>query len=230
MSILFDLHRRPTRHSYSAVKRYKECPTAYALSYIQRMPDEPTAPMMRGTRLHKLAEDYMGASFDTPVPYDIKKIGLKLYQLREHGALPEAVWMVDRYWRPTEDKEAARLKAIVDVHWLDKTILRLHDYKSGRPYADHDAQLDLYSVLGLLRYPDVQRAEASAIYIDSGNEGACRSTIREMLPHKIRLWTAELDRIDDDGKFLPTPGGHCKRCRFGVSKGGPCDAEQRGDQ
>ena len=226
--ILFDLTKRPTRHSYSSVKKYKECPAAYAFSYIMKMPDEPTAAMMRGTRLHALAEDYMRAGPEVPTPYDIKKVGLKIYQLRENKAQPEVVWRLNAAWEPVQRDEDARLKAIIDVHWMDKKVLRIHDYKSGRAYPDHEAQLDLYSTVGLCVYPDAQRAEASAIYFDSGNEGPERSVIRDMLPYKIRLWTGDLDRIDGDERFLPTPGGHCGRCRYGVSKGGPCDAEQLG--
>ena len=226
MPILFDLSKRPTRHSYSAIKKYLECPTAYALSYIQKLADPPSAAMMRGTRLHKLAEDYMGNA-DMAVPYDIKKIGLKIYQLRQYGAKPEAVWMVTKDWLPTESPAHARLKAIIDVHWLDKDVLRLHDYKSGREYPSHSDQLELYSAVGLCQFPHARRADGSAIYIDSGKEGAERGIIREMLPHILKRWTTYLDTIDSDVEFRPTAGGHCKRCSYGISKGGPCEAEQR---
>ena len=221
--MLFDLTKRPTRHSYSSLKLFKQCPAAYGYSYIQKLPSESTGPMDRGTRLHKLAEDYMRAS-DTPCPYDIRKIGLTIYQLRQKGAVPEQTWLVDKDWEPTDDESQARLKAIIDVH-IPPTgnVLYLHDYKSGREYAEHADQLELYSLIGLRRYPDVVRAEASAIYIDSGHEGPARSILRESFPHYVRRWTELMDRVDDESGFAPTAGGHCGRCPYSSNAGGPCE-------
>jgi hypothetical protein len=221
------VEQRPTRHSYSSMKKWQECPAAYRYSYILKMADPPNAAMMRGSRLHKLAEDYMNADPSEPVPYDIKKIGLKLYQLREAKAKPEVTWLVDSDWQPVKRQEHAKLKAIIDVHRMDGEVLRLHDYKSGREYPSHTDQLEFYAAMGLCHYPDAKRAESSAIYFDSGYESNSRSVIRDMLPYLRTKWMVVATRIDNDQSFYPTPGGHCARCNFGISKGGPCDAEQR---
>jgi hypothetical protein len=217
-----DLTNRPTRHSYSSISKYKECPAAYAYRYIQKMSDSPTAAMMRGTRLHKLAEDYMGNA-DEAVPYDIKRVGLKIYQLREAGAKPEAEWYVGRDWEPVATKDEAMLMAVIDVHHLSNTTLKIHDYKSGREYPSHADQLELYSTIGLRVYPDAKRAESSAIYFDSGHEGSQRSIIRDMLPYYIDKWGSDISRIESDVEFRATPGGHCKRCFASSANGGPCE-------
>jgi hypothetical protein len=219
------LNKRPTRHSYSSLKLFKQCPAAYKYSYMQRIPSPSTGAMDRGTRLHKLAEDYM-KSTDMPCPYDIKKIGLKIYQLREKGAVAEETWLLDKDWEPTDDESKARLKAIVDVHIPPRTtnVLVLHDYKSGREYPEHADQLELYALTGLRRYPSVVRAEASAIYIDAGTTGPSRSILREMFPKLSRRWTELMDRVDDENAFMPTAGGHCRRCSYRSDNGGPCDA------
>jgi len=218
-----DLTQRPTRHSYSSISKYRECPAAYAYRYILKLPDQPTAAMMRGTRLHKLAEDYMDNA-DQPVPYDIKRVGLKLYQLREQGAKAEATWYVDRDWNPVAEDKDAMLVAIIDVHYVSNDTLKLHDYKSGREYTSHADQLELYSTVGLRIYPDAKRVESSAIYFDSGHEGAQRSIIRDMVPYYIDKWGGFIARIDRDEEFLPTAGSHCKRCVYASSNGGPCVA------
>jgi PD-(D/E)XK nuclease superfamily len=218
------LTNRPRRHSYSSLKRYKECPARYYYSYIMKIPEESSAAMDRGTRLHSLCENYMRAGPDIPVPYDIRKIGIKLYQLRTVKAVPEETWLLDADWNPTEDIERAKLKAIIDVHWRDNDVLRLHDYKSGRPYPDHESQLEFYSAVGLRRFEDARRAESSAIYIDTGFEGSSRSIIREMLPPVIERWQTLMDKLDGDGRFLPSAGGHCKWCPYRSDKGGECEA------
>lgn len=219
-----NLTSRPTRHSYSSIKKYLECPRAYFHSYIERRPDAPTAPMMRGTRLHKLAEDYMNAGPEVPVPYDVKKIGLKLYQLREQRAAAEDVWLLDHHWIPVENQEVAKIKAVIDVHRMDKDVLHLHDYKSGREYPSHADQLELYAAIGLCKYPNAKRAESSAIYIDSGREGAQRSIIREMLPYFRDKWGGYITRMDNDTAFAPTAGSYCGRCNHSSKNGGPCTA------
>ena len=227
MVLLMDLTNRPKRHSYSSISKYKECPAAYAFRYIQKMPDEPTAAMARGTRLHKLAEDYMGNT-DEAVPYAIKKVGLKIYQLREQGAKPEVEWYVGRDWQRVDSKDEAMLMAVIDVHYLSNDTLKIHDYKSGREYPSHADQLELYSTVGLRVYPNAKRAESSAIYFDSGHEGSQRSIIRDMLPYYMDKWGGLITELERDTEFRATAGGHCKRCSFAQSRGGPCMFEQRG--
>lgn len=179
--------------------------------------------MMRGTRLHKLCEDYMAdPNKVSPVPYDVKRIGLKLHQFRNLGAIPEVVWLVDENWEPVQDQEKARVKAIVDVHYVQEKVLHCYDYKSGRQYPSHYDQLDLYSILGLLQYPDTTRVESGAIYIDSGITGSTGSMLREMLPSAIKRWDGDIVRMERDTRFDPNPGPHCGRCSYARYNGGPC--------
>lgn len=228
MTSLFDITKRPYRHSYSSLTKYKECPFRYAITYLQKLPEEPTAAMDRGTRLHKLCEDYMNdRSMHAPVRFELRKIGLTLHQLRNREAKAEAVWLVDADWNPVTRQEDAKLKAIVDVHYLSGPLLKFHDYKSGREYPSHTDQLEFYAAIGLCIYPDAKRAEGSCLYIDAGTEGGERSLIRDMLPGIRKRWDAVVATLDNDKSFLPVAGGHCKRCPHGVSKGGPCIAEQR---
>ena len=223
-----DLSKRPYRHSYSSLKLFKTCPLAYAYAYIEKIPMESTGAMDRGTRLHKLCEDYLNSKDPTfQCPHDIRRIGLKVYQLKAKGAKAEETWLLDADWNPTDDQNRAKIKAVIDVHWMDKDVLRLHDYKSGRPYVDHDAQLELYSLIGLRRFPDAKRVESSALYIDSGAEGSQRSVLREMFAHYSRGWVELIGRVDGEVEFAPTAGPHCERCSYRGSAGGPCQHEYR---
>jgi len=214
---------RPTRHSYSSLRTYKECPAKYAYSYIDRIPSPPSAAMDRGSRLHKLCEDYLGGGLPS-CPYDIRRIGVKIFQMRGKGALPEQTWLLDKDWYATENPGDAMLKAIIDVHYMDSGVLKIHDYKSGREYPEHQDQLELYALIGLQRFPLTGRVEASAIYIDTGIEGQPRSIIRPMLPKLRQRWDGLIARVGADGEFLPTPGGHCRRCHYRSDAGGECDA------
>lgn len=224
-----DLDLRPRRHSYSAISKYKECPAAYAYRYILKRPEVSTAAMDRGTRLHALCEEYVkNKSAYVAPPYDLRRIALKLYSLRDKGAIAEQEWYVNRNWEPCEkDDPNCWIKAIVDVHHVTQETLYLHDYKSGREYPSHADQLELYAAMGLRRYAAAKRSVASPLYIDSGLEGRQRSLIRDMLPKITSKWGADIGRMEGDAAFRPTPGSHCGRCSFASNKGGECHAWKR---
>lgn len=213
--------KRPTRWSYSALSTYKECAAKYAYSYIYNLPWAGSAAMERGTRLHGLCEDYMKDPA-MPVPYDVRKISRELDKFRTKGAKAEEVWLATKDWGSTVDQGEAWVKAIVDVHYIEGGTLFCYDYKSGREYPGHRDQLQLYSILGLLKYPQVQRAESGAVYIDGGYTGMEGSIIRPMLPVLIKKWDDDAKRMEADADFIANPGSACRWCPYKKSDGGPC--------
>lgn len=212
---------RPKRWSYSALSTYNECAAKYYYSYIENRPWPSSAAMMRGTRLHKDAEDFM-IEPSMPVPYELRKIGQTLEGLRAKSARPEVTWLVNKDWQPVEDQSHAWVKAIVDVHHVEDNVLYCYDYKSGQQYPSHRDQLELYSILGLLKYPYIDRAESGAIYIDGGFTGSEGSIIRPMLPKLIEKWDGQAKRMEADQDFIASPGSACRWCPYATSKGGPC--------
>lgn len=177
--------------------------------------------MERGTRLHSLCEDYMRDPA-MPVPYDVRKIGRELDKFRTAGGIPEQVWLVDKNWEPTDDQSKAWVKAIIDLHYIDGDVLHVRDYKSGREYPSHRSQLELYAILGLLKYPQVARAETGATYIDGGYTGQEGSIIRPMLPNLIGKWSRDALAMEADVDFIANPGSACRWCPYKKSVGGPC--------
>lgn len=212
---------RPNRWSYSSLSTYKECPAKYKFSYLMKTHTPGSPAMARGTRLHGLCEDYM-VTPGAPVHYDVRKIGRELDRLRTAGAKAEQVWLADKEWTSVTLQTQAWVKAIVDVHYLDGDVLHLYDYKSGREYPTHRDQLELYSILGLLKYPEAKRAESGAIYIDGGYTAAESSIIRAMLPPLIAKWDAQAKEMETDEQFIPSPGSACRWCPYKATEGGPC--------
>ena len=212
---------RPKRHSYSSISTWEECPAKYAYSYIYNLPWPSSAAMERGTRLHSLAEDYLNTP-EMPIPYDLRKIGPILDRQKQAGGKAEVIWLVNEKWEPVEDQKDAKVKAIVDCHYVAGEVLHVDDYKSGREYPSHRSQLELYSILGLLKYPLAGRAESAAIYIDGGYSGQDASIIRAMLPHLIDKWSTKIERLESDDDFIANPGSGCRWCPYRKSIGGPC--------
>lgn len=212
---------KPTRWSYSSLSTYKQCPQKWKFSYIDNIPWESSPAMMRGTRMHTMAEDFVTGK--TPmVHHEIQKIGPTLQLLKGLGAQAEAVWLLDIDWKPTTDPAKAWVKAIIDVHYPLESVLYVKDYKSGQMYPDHAEQLELYGIIGLHVYPEAKRVETSAIYMDTGHEGMEGSMIRAMLPKMVKKWHDDAVVMMTDEIHEPRPGNACRWCNYAKLKGGPC--------
>lgn len=211
---------RPKRWSYSALSTWKGCPAQYKYSYIDRLPDVAGPAAERGTRLHSLCEDVVNGKLPH-IPNDLRKIGLRLLDFQQRKANTEAVWLLDKEWKPA-DNEGAWIKGIIDVHYVQDDVLHVVDYKSGQMYPEHVEQLELYAVMGMYLYPDVKRAEYSALYIDDGCHGAVGGVIRPMVDRLRDKWQASAEEMYNDQTFDPRPGRACRWCAYKKSKGGPC--------
>ena len=211
-----------TRFSYTSISTYENCPAQFKYSYIDNLETPSSAAAMRGTRLHKMAEDFMNGQL-LRIPHEIHKLGPAITLLKSQNAVPEEAWMVDKNWEATEDKSNARIKAIIDVHYRLDDVVYVKDYKSGQMYDDHRTQLELYGIIALCRYPDAKRVDTSALYIDTGYEGMQGSIIRPMLPALKNMWNDKIIKIERDDVFEPKPETRkCGWCAFQKRKGGPC--------
>jgi hypothetical protein len=211
---------KPTRWSYSSLSTYKQCPAKWKFSYIDNIPWESSAAMTRGTRMHKMAEDFVTGAIDF-IPSEIKRIGPTLLSFKTMGAKAEATFLLDNEWKPVENQDNAWIKSIIDLHYVDGPVLYVKDYKSGQMYEDHRTQLELYGIMGLLKYPEVKRVETSAIYMDTGHEGMDGTIIRAMLPSLVKKWDDDAKKMYADEVYEPKPG-NCKWCPYAKNKGGPC--------
>lgn len=213
--------KKPTRWSYSSLSTYTSCPFQYKLSYIERLEWPESPAMMRGTRLHKMAEEFLKGTVDRVAP-EVQKIGPTLESLKSLGARSEETWLLDQRWEPVDDPNDAWVKAIIDVTYVAGNVLFVKDFKSGQMYENHRDQLELYSLMGLKKHPEVKRAESSAIYIDVGIEGMHGSVIPMMRDKMIQAWDAKATVMMEDKEYKPNPGNQCRWCPFSKSKGGPC--------
>ena len=214
--------KRPKRWSYSSLSTYNQCPLKWKFSYIDNIAWPSSAAMERGTRMHLMAEEFVNGKVSFIAP-EIKRVGPTLLLLKGLGAKTEHTWLLDRNWQPVEHQDDAWVKAIVDVHYLINDVLFVKDHKSGQMYDDHKAQLELYSIMGLQSYPEVKRAESSAIYFDAGVEGNEGSVIRSMVPNLIKKWHGAATIMMEDDEFTARPSNYnCKWCPFSAKKGGPC--------
>jgi len=215
------MNEMPKRWSYSSLSTYESCPAKWHYGYILGHEFVPSPAMVRGTRLHLDCENYLKGNI-TIIPYELKKVALKLENLRIKGGKSEETWLLGMDWKPC--KGEPWIKSIIDVHYVESGVLHVTDFKSGREYPEHREQLELYGLMGLNIYPEVKRVEYDALYLDAGyysNEG---SILRgDIAQAKIERWTSRAIRIFEDKQFLPRPSlMSCRFCDYSHKKGGPC--------
>lgn len=218
------MNQMPTRWSYSSLSTYESCPAKWYYGYIVGLTGEPSPAMARGTRLHADCENYVKGDLMV-VPYELKKVALRLEDLKQKKAKAEETWLLGRNWEHNE--VAPWIKAIIDVHWLepDGKVLHIIDHKSGREYPEHREQLELYALIGLCRFPEVKRAEYEALYLDTGHTSNAGAILRgDVMNSRVQSWNNRAIRIFEDQKYLPRPGGACRWCDYSAKKGGPCEA------
>ena len=230
------MNNRPTRHSYSSIKLWERCPAAWRMKYIDRLPEAPPGKAAkRGTRLHIAAEKYLKDEIPLdklPVEYHPFEASLKY--AKSMGGQAESVWLCGPDWQPVwptaDGKEPPMtwLKAIIDLSYVVNDELYIVDFKSGQVYRDHDAQLELYMIIGAARYPNVKAVHATAWYLDKTVEGRHFRHEHPWLTALRGPWTEKICAIEGDELFPKTPSiPNCRFCQFAQSRGGPCDMEFR---
>lgn len=160
----------PVPWSYSALKKYENCPRQYSEIVVHKnYKDEFTSPKGDyGDRLHKAAEAYVCSAAVLADEFGFLKevldvlVALPGEKRAEHkmGVHPDgtaARWNDPERW----------FQGIADLTIIhpEKTTAYVADYKTGdAKYADTD-QLELMSMLIFAHYPHVQRVKGMLLFV-----------------------------------------------------------------
>jgi hypothetical protein len=193
------------------------------------MPDPSGEAAARGTRLHLSGELFLkGKLKEKDLPVDYWKVKNYMVALKKAKAQSEVTWCVNKSWEMCpETDEDVWFKAVIDAHYYKSQLVNITDLKTGKIYAEaHAEQLQLYAVLGLIRYPRAKLASVEGLYIDQGRKDVEAKYPRKMLPMLIQYWDNKAKKVLGDTAFMPTPSEEkCKWCAFNKKRrGGPCDA------
>lgn len=162
----------------------------------------------------------------------------RLDDLRKHKADLEGELAFDvNYQRVSwRDWHRAWLRVKCDVIksiLKPKPVVNIIDWKTGKVHDEHKQQRSLYALAGLqlvqlghLNNGDKDtEVVAEHIYTDTG-QSATETFAFSKLAALKREWAGRIKFMMADTKFPAKPGFACRYCKFGKSKGGPCEAEQ----
>lgn len=209
--------------SYSRWKDYVLCPFKAKCKHIDKMREPENPAMARGQAIHKKSEDFLNGIIKG-VPAELKTFAAEFRTFRKLKAVAEQQWAFTKRWQPTSwfGKDAwCRIKVDIMAVFASGTEAIISDVKTGKKYPEHEEQLSLYAVGGFLALPDVQEIETQMAYVDIGEEFK-KTFLRENLLDERKQWERNVSPMMNDTRFAPRPGGHCTRCHYRKSNGGPC--------
>lgn len=222
-----------TSWSFSAIKQRQRCAFMYYLRRIQREPgppEDPDAPNVRGSRIHKSAEDYIKGEVDI--------LNADLCRYRDHFKILRTEFhkghvTVEQPWYFDENWEQATAENYVGIVICDavvynpaRPIMRVIDFKTGKRYGNeitHTQQVQLYAIAAFMLHPEVEFIETELWYIDHPDKRITRIISREQLPTLMKFWQMEIDKHLSCISFPATPTkGKCKWCDYGWAKTNVC--------
>lgn len=232
-----------TAWSYSRYADYELCPLRFKLKHIDRLPDPGSAAMVRGSDIHKEGENYLklpagrGGKAPATVPSTYAHFKTEMAELHSLSPMVEQQWGFTATWEPTSwfGKETW-LRVVCDVAvYYDDDTLDIIDFKTGRKYTTNEDQIELFSMGGFARFPEVNHVTARLWYLDIADgpsdgdpheDSTANTTIREYTRDEFDeaklKWEDKIQPMFVDTKFPPRANEKCKWCPYSKSKGGPC--------
>jgi hypothetical protein len=232
-----------TSWSWSRLQDYIKCPRWAKRKHLDKMKEPKSPAMERGASVADAMEQYKkGLSSKLPpeakgFAEDLKRIRA-LYKSHRDFTFVEEMWGFDKDWKtvPWDDWNNCVVRIKLDEGEMyaeedGSLTFRVTDDKTGkyRPekVAEYMEQLELYCFGVLLRFPEVNRAEARLRFLDHDLYHPAPDVPffaeRDDLPRLLKKWNAMAKPLLSDTSFLPTPSvDSCRFCPDKKSLGGTC--------
>lgn len=232
----------PAAWSSSALSLHTQCPLKFRFSKIDKIPEPQSPALARGIEIHKMCEDYVKGLIDTcpPAIHQFEKELNWLQDMRVNYpkcVVVEQEWAFRRDWSMTTwFAKDVWLRAKLDVVYLDpyKDEGHIIDWKTGKmseyKLAEYLEQLELYALVTLLKYPELEKVTPSLGFIDHGikfpDHPRPYFTRADIEGLKLK-WEEKVRRMMSDTIYPAKPNKLCGWCHYRTSNkangGGQCD-------
>jgi hypothetical protein len=96
----------------------------------------------------------------------------------------------------------------------------IDEYKTGQEYDEHAHQKQLYAMVAMVLYPQIEHVQVCGVYIDKGK--IYPTTYNRAHLHSMKYtWKREIDKLSVP-IYPARPGMHCRWCPKSNKRGGPC--------
>lgn len=218
---------RITAWSFSRLQDYRKCPLFAKFKHVDKIREPGNDAMARGSAIGTMAETYIMSPKAMRCPPELKAFEEEFKELRKRKAVCEDQWAFDVNWNETGwfDKDAW-LRVKTDIYSLNvKTnVMLVVDNKTGKIREEHEEQVDLYALGGLLKFPSAEAIDARLWYLDQGVEVPAEPKIYTQadVPRLKTYWLKQVKSMLADTHFAAKPSHACQWCFFSSKKNGPC--------
>ena len=226
------------RWSFSQWEAYDQCPAKWKFQSVLKLPRGAPGPAAaRGLNMHDSVERYIGGEDESVLHSDIARKYIPIFdEIRNHpngdrGC--EKRLGMDAEWNLSGGVSAgpASLTAVVAVldayTYLkptnsDKGVLKIYEWKSGKPKDTHADQRSLYITFGMKAWL-ADEVIATTYYLED-TAPPQRSTLSTQSGwEKLRdKWDQRASLMARDTICAPKPSYKCRWCDYRKSAGGPC--------
>jgi PD-(D/E)XK nuclease superfamily len=207
--------------SLTKVKTLEQCGAKYDFRYNQRIPDKAGAAAERGKRIHAELEEFIrGNAIKLTGALEFYYGFLTLIKEGPYPYFPEHEIRLAEGFTPYVPGPG--LVSFLDLVVREPTVSNIFDWKTGKPYPDHDDQKELYTLAEMVDQPQIQTVKACHTYVDSG-QNRVRTYTREADFERLKAkWTEKQKKLETTTVFIPNPQFLCRYCSYSKALGGPC--------
>ncbi len=212
---------------FSKLDTYWTCPAKFKFMFIDKIKDEGSPAMERGSKIHEGIESWLnGWTKELPVEATLHAaIKLALEDLKTKPFKAESAWGFNPDWTKRKDwfGKDCWLRVKLDAHYLseDQKVLDVIDFKTGKYRVPSSDQVELYAVAGAAVYPQAERVIAGFWFIDSGEFYKKEYTRAELVLLR-KKFEGYIQPLYSDVTFGPTPSRECRWCQHSRTRGGTC--------
>ena len=222
--------------SFSRYALYQTCPLKYKFTNIDKLPEVKGPALVRGSDIHDKADRYLKGTI-ARLPVELLKFKKLFAELRAVAKKTpgqirlEETWAFKADWTPTQwnDWVGCRLRIKTDATTIDKNVVTIYDWKTGKYRRDnaesYAEQLELYGLGALVLFgatvPKIE-VRARLVYLDVGEMHHSPTFTMSDLPGLKKAWAQRVKPLMADTKFAPRPNALCGWCTWRADAGGPC--------
>lgn len=225
----------PFRWSFSQWETYDQCPAKWKYGSVLKLPRKPPGPAAaRGLEMHDSVEKYItGQHGKSKLHPDIDpKYHEVIDEFKNHpngDRHTEYRMAFDPDWYLCgPSSQYAACIAVLDAarylkpHATDMGILKIAEWKSGKPKDTHADQRKLYAMLGHRGWK-ADRTEVTTYYLEDTHPPQRLVLESDTGFEKLKtIWIDRISTMQRDEICAPRPSWKCRFCDFSKEAGGPC--------
>jgi PD-(D/E)XK nuclease superfamily len=207
---------------FSKLDSYRDCPAKFKYQFIDKL-SQPSSPAMeRGGKMHEVIENYLNG-WIPDLPANLGNWQEPLDALKKEDFKAEQALGIDNAWKllPNWFHSTTWLRSKADAMYTKCDQLVVIDFKSGKYRIPSTEQIELYAIVGLSVYPDIEKIKAEFWFLDTG-EVYSRDYTRAELVGLRSKYEGYAAKLYTETNWKPAPSVNCRWCAYSKTKGGPC--------